>query len=156
MEMRSRSWRLRRSRPSARKARAIPTLSRAPRQRHARERAGEMQRRRQRAAAQRGDASARLHEIELAVPADFVGHAQPLVEIEQIDAAAQQHVLAVVDHLGILIGGRDRKGGGASAQKGPRLRQFDAKSRAAQGRRGGQAGQAAAQYEYGRHKCAQI
>src|SRR5260370_396462 len=32
---------------------------------------------------------------------DVGGHIQPLVEIEQVDAAAQQDVLAVVDGLGI-------------------------------------------------------
>ena len=85
------------------------------------------------------------------MPADLVAHAQALVEIEQVDAAAQQHVLAVVDHFGILVGGRDGKGCGASAEEGPRLRQFHMESRAAQSRRGGESRQTAAEDEYGRH-----
>ena len=56
----------------------------------------------------RGDAAARLDEVEFAGKTHPVAHAQPAVEIEQIHAAAQQHVLAVVDHLGILVGRRHR------------------------------------------------
>jgi hypothetical protein len=68
-----------------------------------------MQRCRQRAAAQRGDSAARLDEIKLAIEANAVLNAQSRVEIQQVDAAAQQHVLAVVDQLGGVVRGESGK-----------------------------------------------
>ena len=62
-----------------------------------------MQRRWQSPTAQNGDAAAGLDEIELAVKLDAVPHAQAYVKIQQVDAAAQQHVLAIVDGLGDFL-----------------------------------------------------
>ena len=53
-----------------------------------------MKRRRQPAAPQHGNSPARLDEVKLAIETDAVAHSQPLVEIQQVDAAAQQNVLA--------------------------------------------------------------
>ena len=63
------------------------------------------------------------------IPADAVVHADAPVEIDEIGAAAQQHVLAVVDDLagpGMLVGR------GASAEIGPALKQGDLKPRRAE------------------------
>ena len=62
-----------------------------------------MERRRQPAAAQDRGAAARLQEVELAMEADAVADAQPRIKIEQVDAAPQQDVLAVVDGLGFAL-----------------------------------------------------
>ena len=89
---------------------------------HAQERLGEVQRRGQASAAKYGDAAARLDEIELAMELNALAYAQPLVEIQQIHAAPQQHVLAVIDGLGDLFpAGRNRVRGGAAPQKRARL-----------------------------------
>ena len=104
----------------------------------AQKRAGEMEGRGQPAAAQNGDAAAGLEEIELAIELDAVAHAQPLVEIQQVDAAAQQDVLAVVDGLGFLAGrGGKRIRRGAPAQERPRFEQVHFEAGAAQRRRRG-------------------
>ena len=95
-----------------------PFVARGPGSCMPQKRPGEMQRRGQPAAAQHGNAPARLDEVELAVEPDAVAHAQALVEIQQVDAAAQQDVLAVVDGLF-----PHRVGGGAPAQERPRLEQ---------------------------------
>jgi hypothetical protein len=52
--------------------------------------------------------ASRLDKHEVAMKADFVGHAQALVKIEKVDAATEQDVLAVIDCLrtSYLIGGR--------------------------------------------------
>ena len=119
-------------------------LSRRIEEAQPQERSGEMQRGRQRAAAQRGDASAGLDEVELAIEADTVPHAQPRVEIQQIDATAQQHVLAVVDQDGGVAGLRQRKRSRAAAQKGARFEDLDAKAGAPESRCRREAGQSAA------------
>ena len=62
-----------------------------------------MKRRGQAAAAQDGEPAAGLEKVEFAIELDAVAHAQALVEIEQVDAAAQQDVLAVIDGLGDLV-----------------------------------------------------
>src|SRR5208282_4661102 len=43
---------------------------------------------------------------KLPVKLDSVRHAQAAVEIHQIDAAAQQYMLAVVDHFGFTLAGK--------------------------------------------------
>ena len=60
-----------------------------------------------------GGASTGFDEEEFPVETDFVADAEPLVEIEEIDAAAQQDVLAVVDHLGVFTADRPRCGAAA-------------------------------------------
>ena len=60
------------------------------------------------------------------IEADLVLDAQPPVKIEQIDAAAQQHVLAVVDHLGVFAA--DRPGSGAAAEEAAGFVKIDFKS----------------------------
>ena len=70
------------------------------------ERSEEMRGRGEDSAFEDGGASAGFDEEEFAVETDFVVDAEPPVEIEQIDAAAQQDVLAVVDHLGVFTAGR--------------------------------------------------
>ena len=88
---------------------------------------------------QHGDAAAGFDEVELAIEADALADAEPLVEIQQIDAAAQQHVLAVVDGLGDLFAaGGNRVGGGAAAQKGAGFVEIDLPAVAAEGRRRGE------------------
>ena len=73
---------------------------------HPQEGFGEVQRRGQASALQHGDPAARLDEIKLAIEAYAFPYPQPLVEIEQIDAAAQKHVLAVIDGLGNFFAAR--------------------------------------------------
>ena len=70
---------------------------------HSQESAGEMEGRGQAAALEHGDPAARFNEVELAKEADALADAQPLVEIQQVYAAAQQHVLAVVDGFGYIF-----------------------------------------------------
>ena len=65
-------------------------------------------------------ASARLDEDELLVELNLVLDAETLIEVEEIDAAAQQDVLAVVDGLAAnFVGSR------ASAQERPGLKKID-------------------------------
>ena len=61
---------------------------------------------------------------------DFVFDAETPVEIQQIDAAAQQDVLAVVDHFRIFAAGGPRRG--AAAEEIARFVDIDFESRAAQ------------------------
>ena len=96
-------------------------------------------------------APAGLDEVELAIEADAVPHAQPRVEIQQIDATAQQHVLAVVDQFGTVAGWRERKRGRAAAQERARLEHLDAETGAAQRRRRREAGQSTADDDHAGH-----
>ena len=76
-------------------------------------------------------ASARLKKSQPVVPANLVFDAQSLVELDQVGAAAEQHVLAVVHDFagaGMLI----RRS--ASAEIGTALEQGHAKAAAGQGR----------------------
>ena len=59
----------------------------------------EVKRCRQAAAPQDRKPSPGLEEVELAIKLDAVPDSQPLVKIQQVDATAQQDVLAVVDDL---------------------------------------------------------
>ncbi len=107
-----------------------------------------MQRRGQRTRFQRRDPPAGLDEIELAKETDAVAHPQPLIQVEQVREAGQQHVLAVVDDLG-AIGERIRRR--ASPEEPARLEEIDVKSGA--GERGGsrEARQTPARYEDAGH-----
>ena len=93
---------------------------------HPQEGTRQMQRRWQVATPRRGDASAGLKKIVLAVKANVLIDAQPPVKIEQVHAAAQQHVLAIVDHIGFIY--RDRKRHSPAAQESARFVQIDRKS----------------------------
>ena len=65
-------------------------------------------------------APARLEKRQAIVPADLVRDSEALVELDEIGAAAEQHVLAVVDDFagaGMLVGRS------AAAQIGPPLEQ---------------------------------
>ena len=67
-----------------------------------------MERRRQSAAPQHRKLAARLNKVKLAKELDPVADTKALVEIEQVCAAAQENVLAVIDGLGWFVasGGR--------------------------------------------------
>src|SRR5271157_93385 len=105
------------------------------------------------AAAQDREAASGLQKVDLAMEADAVADAQALVEIQEVDAAAQHQVLAVIDGLrGILVGAGNRVGGGASAQEGTRLKKIHVETSAAQGGCRREAGQAATGYENRRHQ----
>ncbi len=117
----------------------------------AQKRTGEMQRCGQRTSAQRGDAAARLDEVKLVIEANAVPHPQPAVEIQQIDATAQQHMLAIVDEEGIVVGRSERKRGGAAAQEWPGFEYLDAEPRASQRRRRRKTGQSTADDDHAGH-----
>jgi hypothetical protein len=80
---------------------------------------------------------------------DFVPDAEPPVEIEQIDAAAQQDVLAVVDHLRVVA--PNRPGSGAAAEKISRFVNNDIESRATERSGRGEARKAASNHSDLRH-----
>ena len=63
-----------------------------------------MSRRRQDTGAQHAASPARLDEDEFAIKPDLVLYPQAAVEVQKIDAAAQQDVLAVIDGLGVFTG----------------------------------------------------
>src|ERR1035438_7417277 len=63
---------------------------------HAEEGLGEMERGGQASAFEHRDPPARFDEIKFAIDGDGASYSEPLVEIQQIDAATQQDVLAVV------------------------------------------------------------
>src|SRR6185369_5764390 len=113
--------------------------------------AGEMQGRGQGAAAQTGEAAAGFDEMEVAGEAYAGGYAEAGVEIEQVHAATQEHMLAVVDDLGIFIGGRDREGSGAAAQERPSLIEIDVEAGAAESGGRGQTGEASADNDHAGH-----
>ncbi len=88
-------------------------------------------------------ASSRLEECQSLIPANLVLYSRAPVEIDQVRAAAQQHMLAVVDHLsgsGMLI----RRC--APAKIRPAFEERHAKSRFRQGAARGQASQSASGY----------
>src|SRR5260370_9651622 len=102
----------------------------------------EMKRRTQPAGSQYRRPSARLDEVELFVEMDPVGDVQALIEIHDIDAAAQQQVLALIDDFGAVA--RQRVGSGAATQESAGFEQVYLESLSTQ--RGGccQAGETAA------------
>src|SRR3954464_1950701 len=81
-----------------------------------------MQRGRQRARAKNALAAARLQIVVGMMPLNLVLDAEPPVEIDQIGAAAEQHMLAVID---FLARGGDFVGGSASAEEGPGFEKVD-------------------------------
>ena len=82
-----------------------------------------------------------------------VANPYTLVEIQEVDAAAQQEVLAVIDGLrGIFTGAGNRVGRGASPQEGARLEKVHVETSAAQSGCRGEAGEAAARYENRTHQ----
>src|SRR5579872_941073 len=91
------------------------------------------------------EAPARLKKSQLVVPANLALDAQPFVELNQVDAAAEQHVLAVVHHFasaGMLIRGS------ASAKIRPALKQGHAKAARGKGASGSESRQSAAHHRY--------
>jgi hypothetical protein len=85
--------------------------------------------------------------------ADQVADAQALVEIQEVDAATQQNVLAVIDGLGgIFVRAGNGVRRGASAQEVARLEEIHVETSAAQSGCGGEAGEAAAGYENRGHQ----
>ena len=97
--IRSRSLRRPCSRRMAQSARAMAILSAGPRNVKSRKLPVKCSGAGSPPACKHRSPAARLHKEELLVKLDPVRHAQAAVEIHQIDAAAQQHVLAVVDHF---------------------------------------------------------
>jgi hypothetical protein len=89
--------------------------------------------------------------VELALEADAAGDPKPLVEIEQVDATAQQHVLAVVDDFSGVAGQRIRSC--AASQEGARFEDLNVIAGAAERRGGRQSGQSSSGDEYIRHQA---
>lgn len=86
-------------------------------------------------------ASAGFDEGQFIEPLNFVIYSKLLIEMDEIGAAAEQDVLAVVHHLagaGMLIGR------GASANVGASLKDCDLKTRIGKRAAGGQSGKTAA------------
>src|ERR1700691_310527 len=110
-----------------------------------------MQRGGQYAASQRRDAAAGLDEVKFAIEADALAHTQPAVEIQQIDATAQQHMLAIVDEFGSLVRRRQRKRRCAAAQKRARFEYLYPDPRAAEGGLRRETGQSSAYDDHARH-----
>src|SRR5260221_8790205 len=109
-----------------------------------------MQRSWERRRCNHGSKSSRLEEGQLLIPANFVLHSRAPVEIEQVGAAAEQHMLAIVDNFagtGMLI----RRG--APAEIRAALKKGHAKTRFGEGAPGGEAGQSASGYRDCRILC---
>ncbi len=94
------------------------------------ERSCKVRGRRQHATAEHTAASARFDERELTRERNILLDAQAAIKIEQVDAAAQQDMLAVVDELG-LFAVADFIGSGTPAQEGPRFQQLNRVPRSA-------------------------
>src|SRR5262249_38632605 len=104
-----------------------------------------MQRRRQPSALEYGNPAARFEEIELAIETNPLADSKPLVEVEQVHATAQNHMLAIVDDFGdFAIAAAGRIGRRASAQEGTRFEQLDFVSGVTQSGRRGESGESAA------------
>ncbi len=105
-----------------------------------------MQGRGQRRSAHDAGAAAGLDESHLVIPADFVFHADALVELDQVGADAEENVLAVVDDFagaGMFIGGS------ASAEIGAALEERHAEAGIGERAGCGEAGEAASGDGYG-------
>ncbi len=83
-------------------------------------------------------ASTGLDEKNIAIEGDLVRDAEAFIKIHQVDAAAEQEVLAVVDGLGVYFV-RSR----AAAEEGARFEEFYGVAGGAESCRGGESGQAA-------------
>src|SRR5579871_758734 len=88
----------------------------------------------------------RQNEGDLVIPANLLLDAQPVVEIDQVGAAAEQHVLAVVDHLSCA---RQFVGGGTAAEERPAFEQLDEITGIGQSATGRQSCESAANDRYG-------
>jgi hypothetical protein len=80
---------------------------------------------------------------------DFVVDSQTPIEVQQINATAQQDVLAVVDHLPIVTTGGP--GCGTAAEEITRFVNIDFESRAAESDGRGEAREAASDQSDARH-----
>ncbi len=92
-----------------------------------------------------GCAPARFDKKEFFVEADLVAYAETSIEVEQIDAAAQEHVLAVIHHLAFFA---DRPGCGAAAQESAGFVKIDFETGTAQRRGRGEPGQSTSDNGY--------
>jgi hypothetical protein len=93
-------------------------------------------------------AAAWFNKGKVAVKSDFLFSSEALVKIEEIDATAQQDVLAVVDHLTVFPTGGPA--GGAAAEEVAGFQNFDFETSAAERRSGSKAGEPAADDDYTR------
>src|ERR1700730_8145660 len=82
-------------------------------------------------APQRRFPPARLQKVKLRKELNLILHAQPRIEIEQVMAATNQNMLAIVDHLGFFP---HRPGSSPSTDKSPAFQNLDFVSRT--GKRG--------------------
>ena len=73
-----------------------------------------------------GDAATGFDEVHLIEPADLIGDADAIVELQQVGADAKQNVLAVVDDFG---GAGMFPGRGAAAEERTFLEESGAESR---------------------------
>jgi len=120
--------------------------------RHGQKRIGEVKRGREAPAAERRNAAAGLDEVELPVEANVLADSEALIEVEEVDAAAEQHMLAVIDGFDLRAGrAGNRIGSGATAKEGARLEQVDLETSTTERGRGRQSGEPAAGDENFRH-----
>ena len=94
--------------------------------------------------------ASRLDEGEFPVKGDIFFDVQPPVEIQEVDATAQQDVLAVVDQFG-LAARSDFVGGCTAAGERPRFEDLYGMPRAAQGRGRGESGETTPDDDHFRH-----
>ena len=100
-----------------------------------------MKRRGKRRGVHHAGAPAGFDEGHVVVPANLIGDADALVELDEVGADAEENMLAVVDHFagsGMLVGG------GASAKIGTALEERDAETGVGKSAGGGEAGESAA------------
>src|SRR6266403_2671196 len=102
-----------------------------------------MQRSGERRRRNHGSVSSRLEERQFLIPANFVLNPRATIEIEQVGAAAEQHMLAIVDNF---AGARMLIRRGAPAKIGAALKQGHAKPSFGQGTSSGQASQPTSSY----------
>ena len=122
-------------------ARAIASLSFRSSTDDSRNEARRMKRRRQRTRLQRRRLAAGQNEVDLVVPANLLLDAEPAIEVDEVGAAAEQHVLAVVDHL---AGAGQFVRRCAAAEIGTALEELDVIARFGQSASGGETGKTAA------------
>ena len=127
-------------------AREITSLSLAERNGKLQERRRGVQRRGQRRGAHHAGATAGLDEVHFVEPADFVFHADAAVELDEVGADAEEHVLAVIYDFastGMLVGRC------ATAEIGTALEKCHAEAGIGEGAGGGETGEAASGDGYG-------
>ena len=132
---------------SAIMARAMASLSPRERQSAREERGRTVERRRQDSRLDGRLPASGLNESKAAVPADLVGGADAAIEVDEVGAAAQQDMLAVIHDFagaGMLVGG------GAASEVRTALEQGDLVSRLGQCASGGEPGQATANHGHSR------